>query len=54
MKWLSFNYRGLDIPAKKLALRRLLESEKFDVIFLQETLEDIVQIVTLLEAIISC
>jgi len=38
MKCLSFNYRGLANPEKKLTLKRLCLSERFNVIFLQETL----------------
>jgi len=38
MKMLSFNYRGLASPDKKLAMRRLFLSEPFDILFLQETL----------------
>lgn len=38
MKCLSFNCRGLASSPKKLALRRLFDSESLDIIFLQETL----------------
>lgn len=38
MKWISFNCRDLAIPSKKLALKRLLDLEPCDIIFLQETL----------------
>eukprot|EP00253_Pinus_taeda_P029000 PITA_29000 len=38
MKILSFNYRGLASPEKKLALKHLLLSDLVDVILLQETL----------------
>eukprot|EP00253_Pinus_taeda_P033651 PITA_33651 len=38
MKLLSFNCRGFASSAKKLALRRLLTSDRLDIIFLQETL----------------
>eukprot|EP00253_Pinus_taeda_P031163 PITA_31163 len=38
MKCLSFNCRGLASEPKKLAIRRLFESELRDIIFLQETL----------------
>lgn len=51
MKWISFNCRGMASPARKLALRRLLELEKVDVIFLQETLGDNAHISFLLEAL---
>lgn len=53
MKWISFNCRGLASPAKNLALRRLFESERLDVIFIQETLENSEQIVTLLKAMVK-
>jgi len=39
MKWLSLNFRGLASTTKKLALKRLLDTKPFDIIFLQETLE---------------
>lgn len=51
MKWLSCNCRGLARPAKKLALTRLLELEKLDVIFLQETLGVSYQITAFMEVI---
>lgn len=38
MKIISFNYRGIASPQKKLALKRLLSSDLVDIIFLQETL----------------
>lgn len=38
MKCLSFNCRGLASSSKKLAMKRLLESEPIDIIMLQETL----------------
>eukprot|EP00253_Pinus_taeda_P027180 PITA_27180 len=38
MKCLSFNCRGLASPSKKLAMKRLIESELVDIIMLQETL----------------
>lgn len=40
MKCLSFNCKGLANPNKKMALRRMIELEKLDVIFLQDTLGD--------------
>lgn len=40
MKCLSFNYKSLASPGKKLALKRLCLLERFNVIFLQETLKE--------------
>jgi len=40
MKCLSFNCRGLASSNKKLAFKRLIGSERIDVILLQETLGD--------------
>lgn len=40
MKCLSFNCRGQANLDKKLALKRLCLSEKLDIIFLQEILEE--------------
>jgi len=48
MKWLSFNCRGIANLPKKLALRRLFESEPVDIIFLQETLGEANQITHIL------
>lgn len=53
MRWLSFNCRGLASPAKKLALRRLLDSKLIDIIYLQETLEKADQIIPVLQALKS-
>lgn len=38
MKCLSFNCRGLASSSKKLALKRLIESDPINIIMLQETL----------------
>ena len=49
MKLLSFNCQGLAIPSKRLALQRLLEITRPDIVMLQETLGAEVVIVLLLE-----
>lgn len=38
MIWLSFNYRGLANPNKRLALKHLLHNSNCDILLLQETL----------------
>jgi len=38
MKFLSLNFRGFASPAKKLSLKRLLDTKPFDILSLQETL----------------
>lgn len=38
MKVLPFNCRGISSPEKKLVLRRFLQKEPIDLVFLQETL----------------
>jgi exonuclease III len=38
MKVISFNYRGLASPSKRLTLQRLMELSQPDVVLLQETL----------------
>ena len=50
MKWMSFNCRGMANPAKTLALKRLFELEKLDVIFLQENMGNSKEVVSFLEA----
>lgn len=37
MIWLSYNYRGLANPKKRLALKMLLKDSYYDILFLQET-----------------
>lgn len=51
MKWVSFNYRGLASPSKTLALKRLLDCEPCDIIFLQETLGMAKQITQTLQSL---
>eukprot|EP00253_Pinus_taeda_P031803 PITA_31803 len=51
MKCLSFNCRGLASSSKKLAMKRLIESELIDIIMLQETLCSADQITRALQAI---
>jgi len=38
MIWLSYNYRGLANPKKRLALKRMEKDSRCDILFLQETL----------------
>jgi len=38
MKWLALNFRGFASVAKHLSLKRLLDTQPFDIIYLQETL----------------
>lgn len=49
MKWISLNCRGLASNSKKLALKLLMSSDKIDIIFLQETLGNSVNIINTLE-----
>lgn len=51
MKCISFNCRGLASPAKILAFRRLLNLDKVDLIFLQETLGSNAQSCSLLKGL---
>jgi exonuclease III len=51
MKLISFNYRGVASPSKKLSLKRLVDSNHPDIIFLQETLGTSYDVSTLLEAL---
>lgn len=52
MKWLSFHYRGLASRTKKLALKRLLDTEPSDIVFLQETLGKAEQISQILHSML--
>jgi exonuclease III len=49
MKVLSFNYRGVASPSKKLTLHRLVQYSQSDILMLQETLGDAILVVPLLE-----
>jgi exonuclease III len=53
MKLLSFNYRGLASPSKRLALQRILELAQLDIVMLQETLRAEALIVMLLERLLK-
>lgn len=52
MKWHSYNYKGLSIPSKKLALKWLLNCVPSDMILLQENLVPFEQIVRTLQSIL--
>lgn len=52
MKWLSLNCQGLASPAKKVTFRRLMDSKRVDVNFLQDTLGLIGHIIPALESLV--
>jgi len=49
MKILTFNCRGVVSPGKIITFHRLVESTQPDILLLQETLGDSIQVVPLLE-----
>ena len=51
MKCISFNCRGLASSSKKLAMKRLTESDPIDIIMLQETLCTADQITRAMQAL---
>lgn len=53
MKCISFNCIGLVSPAKKIAFRRLLDSEQIDIIYLHETLGMAEQVVSMMNSLKS-
>ena len=50
MNILSFNYRGLAGPHKRSALRRVVEIDQPEIILLQETIGDGLEVKTNLES----